>query len=144
LPDFKPDSRWIARVLNLTVDEVNLALARLLRLGLLEMVSADEWVDKSGEEITTLEDFSQAAVQQLAQQVRNSSRLAVSQGAHVVSESTTRMAIRKDCLEEARQAIAMMEQKLTECLATADDQDDVYQLEIRVYPVTDLNKSGGQ
>jgi hypothetical protein len=54
------------------------------------------------------------------------------------------MAIRKDRLEEAREAIATMEQKLTECLATADDQDDAYQLEIRLYPVRDLNKSGGQ
>jgi len=62
LPEFKPDSRWIARVLNLQVDEVNLALARLLRLGLLEMVAVDKWVDKSGVKVTTLEDFSHAAI----------------------------------------------------------------------------------
>ena len=37
LENFEPDSRWIARVLGITTDEVNLALTRLLRLGLLEM-----------------------------------------------------------------------------------------------------------
>src|SRR6185436_5184266 len=30
LREFKPDSRWIARVLGITVDEVNVALQRLL------------------------------------------------------------------------------------------------------------------
>ena len=39
LQHFKPDSRWIARVLGIEADLVNLALSRLLRLGLLEMVA---------------------------------------------------------------------------------------------------------
>jgi hypothetical protein len=42
LQDFQPDSRWIARVLGLNPDEVNIALARLMRLGLLEMVSTSD------------------------------------------------------------------------------------------------------
>ena len=139
LPEFKPDSRWIARVLNLTVDEVNLALARLLRLGLLEMVSADEWVDKSGGEITTLEDFSQAAVQHLAKLVRTSSGIAVSQGLHGLrKKQATTIRIKRERLEQAREAIARMEQELVECVATPGEQD-VYQLEITFYPVNDLN-----
>src|SRR5215510_8487727 len=44
---FVPDTRWIARALDLTVDEVNMALSRLTRLGLLEMAAADRWVDRS-------------------------------------------------------------------------------------------------
>jgi len=32
-----------------------------------------------------------------------------------------------------------MEQELIDCLATNDEYDDVYQLEIRLYPITDLN-----
>ncbi len=140
LPEFKPDSRWIARVLNLSVDEVNLALARLLRLGLLEMVAADTWIDKSLPRVTTLEDFSHAAIQNLAQQVRNISSIAVSQSTHARRERhTTTIAIKRERLEQAREVIAKMEQELIECLATSDEHDDVYQLEIRLYPATDLN-----
>ena len=140
LPEFKPDSRWIARVLNLTIDEVNLAIARLLRLGLLEMVAMDKWVDKSGANVTTLEDFSHAAIQHLAQQVRNLSNIGVSEGTHARRERhSTTIPIKKERLEQARQVIAKMEQELIECLATGDQYDDVYQLEIRLYPITDLN-----
>ena len=42
--EFQPDCRWIARKIGLTVDEVNLALSRLLRLRLLQMTSSGEWV----------------------------------------------------------------------------------------------------
>lgn len=46
-PEFRPDSRWIARELHVNVDEANIALQRLLRLDLLQM-AADRWIDKSG------------------------------------------------------------------------------------------------
>lgn len=45
LPEFRADSRFIARVLGTSVDEVNLALQRLLRLGLLEMRDSASWRD---------------------------------------------------------------------------------------------------
>jgi Domain of unknown function (DUF4423) len=70
LHNFKPNSRWIARVLGITPDEVNLAVSRLARLGLLEMVDRDRWIDKSGNTTASLAEFSQAAVQRLSEQVR--------------------------------------------------------------------------
>ena len=42
---FQPDCRWIAEQAGLTVDQVNLALARLLRLGLLEIGTDGKWKD---------------------------------------------------------------------------------------------------
>lgn len=41
--EFRPDSRWIARVLNRTVDEVNVLVARLARLRVLEMTDHERW-----------------------------------------------------------------------------------------------------
>ena len=35
-PRFQPDCRWLARQTGVSVDEVNLALTRLLRLGLVD------------------------------------------------------------------------------------------------------------
>src|SRR5262245_20010758 len=51
LRDFRPDVRWIARVLGLSEDEVCVALQRLLRLGLLEMPAPDRWVDRAGDAV---------------------------------------------------------------------------------------------
>ncbi len=42
--DFHADSRWIARTLGVSVDEVNVALQRLLRLGLLQLKTRCAWV----------------------------------------------------------------------------------------------------
>ena len=40
---FRPNSRWLAIVLNIPLDEVNVALQRLLRRRLLVMESAHAW-----------------------------------------------------------------------------------------------------
>jgi transcriptional regulator with XRE-family HTH domain len=45
-PDFRPDSRWIAATLAVGVDEANIALQRLLRLGLLQMEDRNRWVTR--------------------------------------------------------------------------------------------------
>lgn len=66
---FSPDTRWIARVLNLDVDEVNISVSRLLRLGLLEMVAHDRWVDKSGMAASDTDSFSRSVIRKLAEQV---------------------------------------------------------------------------
>jgi hypothetical protein len=46
---FKTDVRWIAEVLGIGTDDVNIALQRLLRLGLLQMPTRKLWIDKSGD-----------------------------------------------------------------------------------------------
>ena len=68
--DFKPDSRWLARVLGISVDEVNVALQRLLRLGLLEMVSQDRWIDHLGDSTTSIQGFARNAAERFLEQVR--------------------------------------------------------------------------
>jgi transcriptional regulator with XRE-family HTH domain len=45
-PGFRTDSRWIAATLDINLDEANMAVHRLLRLGLLAMEERDRWVTK--------------------------------------------------------------------------------------------------
>jgi uncharacterized protein (TIGR02147 family) len=78
LDEFKPDSRWIAQVLDITADEVNVALNRLTRLGLLEMSSRDRWTAKSGASASGLNDFVKTTIQQLSERVRELSRASAS------------------------------------------------------------------
>ncbi|MGZ4731097.1 MAG: DUF4423 domain-containing protein [Terriglobales bacterium] len=45
---FHADCRWLAKKINVSVDEVNLALARLLRLRLLQVSASGRWKDLTG------------------------------------------------------------------------------------------------
>ena len=69
LKEFKPDTLWIARMLGITQDEVNIALSRLLRLGLLEMTDRDCWTDKTGDPPASLEDFAYIAIRRFSEKM---------------------------------------------------------------------------
>jgi transcriptional regulator with XRE-family HTH domain len=58
---FRADCRWIANVTGFTVDEVNLAASRLLRLGLMEM-QQDRWRDLTQIEELNPDDFRKLAL----------------------------------------------------------------------------------
>ncbi len=60
--EFLPDCRWIAKKIGASVDEVNLALSRLLRLGLLEINGDGEWKDASGLRRFTAGEFRKVAL----------------------------------------------------------------------------------
>jgi len=77
LREFKADSRWIGRVLGISVDEVNVALQRLLRLGLLEMTDSGRWRDKSGDTTASIDEFTTVAIQRLFEQSRRLSLAAL-------------------------------------------------------------------
>jgi len=47
-PEFRADCRWIAAQIGATVDQVNLAVSRLLRLRLLEIAPKGKWKDLLG------------------------------------------------------------------------------------------------
>src|SRR5262249_31139209 len=70
LEEFVPDARWIARTLDLTVDEVNMALSRLTRLGLLEMFEPNRWIDRSGARVVGNDGFAGRVINRLSEQVR--------------------------------------------------------------------------
>lgn len=60
--EFHADCRWIARQIGVSVDEVNLALSRLLRLGMLEAPGAGEWRDATGLARVTEREFRKLAL----------------------------------------------------------------------------------
>jgi uncharacterized protein (TIGR02147 family) len=141
LHNFRPNSLWIARVLDITPDEVNLAVSRLARLGLLEMVSRDRWIDKSGNMITSLAEFNQAAVQRLAEQARQRMIVAVgSSPSRAFEHSTTTLALSTAKLPIVLERIARFRRDLVALLQDDEEPDDVYQLEINFFPVT--NRQG--
>jgi uncharacterized protein (TIGR02147 family) len=141
LHNFKPDSRWIARVLGITADDVNLALSRLLRLGLLEMVARDRWIDRSGNTTASLAEFNRAAVERLSEQVHRLMLKAIGtlpEGRY--EHSSTTVALSTAQLPAVLERIARFRRELIALFDQGCVRDDVYQLEINLFPMTTLHR----
>jgi hypothetical protein len=59
---FESDSRWIPRKIGTSVDQVNVALARLLRLRLLKLEASGKWNDLAGPGSCTEAEFKKRAL----------------------------------------------------------------------------------
>lgn len=137
---FRADTRWVARVLGCTADEVNVALQRLLRLKLMAMPRADRWVDLCADASADLGEFEHVVVRRLAEQARQwrlSADARVPATLRSFSSSTIAVSTRR--LGEAMALIARLRRDLTKLMSSADARDDVYQLEVGLYPVTTLS-----
>jgi len=140
LKEFKADSRWIARVLGITTDEVNIALNRLIRLGLLEMADRNRWVDKSGDTTASFDEFTGIAIQRLSEQVRKLFMRALRETPQEYRAlSSTTMAVNTARLPAALELIAKFRRELAESLESTDDCNEVYQLEISLFPISNIN-----
>jgi uncharacterized protein (TIGR02147 family) len=140
LEEFRCDSRWIARVLDISVDEVNLAIQRLIRLGLLDMESADRWSDRSGDARVSVGSLAPETLQLQQDQSRRLSVAAVrSVPVTLRDHSTITLVANSAQLPRAVDLIARFRQQLVDLLQDGA-ADDVYQLEISLFPITTLNR----
>jgi uncharacterized protein (TIGR02147 family) len=140
LKDYRPDSRWIARVLGLDVDEVNIALQRLLHLGLLTMDSPHRWSDRTGDASASLRGFTNAALTRLVEQSRQ--RLLETLGepeSGQCSYSATTLAVSTSVLPEFMERIEQFRLELLALAKRSSGADDVYRLEISFVSLTRLN-----
>lgn len=135
---FRPDFRWIGRVLDIDVDRVALAVQRLLHLRLLEMTSSDHWTDLSGNTRARFEDFTDAALRHFAEEVR---RLQLERSHELPPEShfraSTTLAIDTAHVAEARRRMERFHTELVDLLHESG-RDDVYYLELSLFPLTRL------
>jgi uncharacterized protein (TIGR02147 family) len=142
LSTFRPDTRWIARVLGVTTDEISVALQRLIRIGMLEMRAADRWIDLSGHTSAGLAGFTRLTAQRLAERVsRLASEAASSGDARPSDHSSTTIAVHAARMREAIQLIARFRSELVDLLEQDAERDDVYQLELHLFPLTQLQES---
>ncbi len=62
LPGFRKESRWLAQQVDASIDQVNIVLQRLLRLGLISMPPGDAWHDLTGLRALTEKAFRRVAL----------------------------------------------------------------------------------
>jgi uncharacterized protein (TIGR02147 family) len=141
---FKTDSRWIANTLGIAVEDVNIALQRLLRLGLLEMSGRDRWMDKSGDAEFRTAALTETACNQMNQEIHE---LAVEAIKRIPSQHRAhrQMVVALDSRRLPRlKALADEFMKdLRSLVSESDAKDDVYQVEISFFPVSTLKKTRG-
>jgi uncharacterized protein (TIGR02147 family) len=140
LDEFRADSRWIARVLDISVDEVNVALQRLLRLDMLQMTSADRWVDASGDARASVDALDRETLDRRQHQAQRLSAAAVHAVPMTLREhSSITLAVHSAALPRAFELITRFRQQLVQLLRDGP-ADDVYQIEVAVFPVTTLKR----
>ena len=142
---FKSDSRWIASTLGIAVEQVSIALQRLLRLELLEMSGRDRWIDKSGDAEFHGASLTEVAGNQVNQEVHE---LAIEAVKHIPSQHRIhrQMVLALDSRKLPRLKILVddLMDDLRSVVAESAAKDDVYQVEISCFPVTTLKKTTGE
>ena len=144
LHGFRTDSRWIAGTLGIAVEDVNIALERLLRLGLLEMAARDRWIDKSGDA-----EFHSAALTDHAGDLIRQDILDLEADAIKRIPSQHRvhrqmiLAVESKKLQRVQALADEFMHDLRSLMPESDANDDVYQVAISIFPVTTLKKTRG-
>jgi hypothetical protein len=134
LRDFRPDVRWIARMLGVDADEVNIALQHLLRLGFLQMESPSRWIDLTGGSLHHEEQFTQLALERLlarAQEMQRASVVNAPDAVRLHGSATLSVAVH-DVPRLMALAAGLLDEARS-CGSASGDQ--LYHLEIHCFPV---------
>jgi len=137
---FRAHPGWIARALGISRHEVNAAVERLRRTGLLRLDSKGRWIDVSGEKTSTVgNDFSAAAFRAMQRQLLEK---ALDSLENVPFEkrdhSSMTMAVDVSKLPEARERIRRFRRDLARRLSRGSCKHEVYNLSIAFFPLTHL------
>ena len=138
IESFKPDSRWIARVLGATVDEVNVVIQRLLRFRLLEMTETGRWTAASTAAPMSFNDLLDAVADHLGNRSGDGTQAAVTWDPRPHDRSETTLAVDSRQLNAAIEIMERCRADVTRVLTSGTQKDDVYRLEISLRPLTSV------
>jgi uncharacterized protein (TIGR02147 family) len=140
--DFRPDNAWMARVLGITKSEVNFAVERLLRLGLIEQTEAGDLVDTSTGFSTNISgNLTSTGSKQLQKQILEQSiEKLMTLPIEVRNHTSMTMAIDPKHLPEAIKRITKFRRELCDYLESLGDPTEVYQLSLSLFPITQIAK----
>lgn len=139
LRSFKPNPKWIAKVLGITQNEVKIAAERLQRLELLEITAEGKWLDLSRDNTTNItNDFTSAALRKLQKKVLDLSGAALENLPRTQRDHTSLMvAVDFSDLPEVKERIKNFRHELAAFLQRKEAKaDSVCQLAISFFPLT--------
>lgn len=138
--DFRPDPKWIARALNISVSEVNASLERLERLGMLERTPEGRMVERSTGMLSTLGTTrTSVALRRLQKEMLQQAILAVDNVSIDLRDNTSMtIAVDPSRLPAAKERIKKFRRELATFLTSGPECTEVYQVCFALFPVTDL------
>jgi uncharacterized protein (TIGR02147 family) len=141
LASFKPEPKWIASQLDISVQETKAAIERLLRLGLLKEVKGS--LKRTHELVTNHTGMdTTAARKSLQRQIVSKALVAIDETPQEEKDiSSMTMAIDVRRLDQARELIKKFRRDLSALLEDGDPSQ-VYHLGVQLYPVS--KKSPGE
>jgi transcriptional regulator with XRE-family HTH domain len=140
---FRPDAKWIAACLGISLAETRDALARLQRLGMLVIHGTDgKWIDASAPKTTVITpELTSAAQKKLQKQILEKSIAALSEEPISVRDHTAMtMAIDPSKLPDAKERIKKFRRSLSKFLSRGRPCTEVYHLNVSLYPVTRIHE----
>lgn len=134
---FKPNRKSIAKALNLKTIEVDAAVERLIRVGLLKIDSDGKWMDLSSGFTTNItSEMSTAAHKKLQEQLLTKAIQAQIIQREKRDHSAMTMAIDTSRIPEAKERIRKFRRSLTKFLTEGAEKDSVFSLNIALFPLT--------
>ncbi|MES2768677.1 MAG: TIGR02147 family protein [Bdellovibrionota bacterium] len=141
IKNFNPDFTWIAKTLDISVNQVRAAAERLCRLELLEIAPNGQWLDKSRFNSNTLDsDFSSAAMRKYQMQILEKSMKALEDLPRTERDHTSMMVCgnAKD-LKKAKELITEFRHNLAAFFQRKNiASEHVYQISVSLFPITKL------
>lgn len=140
--DFKEDRQFISKRLGITTTEVDLAIERLLRVGILKREVDGKLTDNSEGHTThlkpgytnkALRDYQKNALQRASQKVQEVS-------IHHRDNTSMTMAINKQAMDFAKNEITKFRRELCQKLESFGEADEVYELLISLTPLTEIQE----
>lgn len=140
---FRSSVRWAAKALGIGTSEVNVAIERLERLGLLRIDEQGNWIEVSDFITNEAGAFTASALRTLQRQVLQMAVGALEEiPVEARDQSSMTLEIDTALLPEARTKIKRFRRDLTKQLQKTGKCDQVYHLSISLYPVTQIKKGG--
>jgi len=139
---FKPEPKWIARTLGITVTEVHAAIERLQRLDFLEISPSGKWkILDSGKTTTIGHELTSVALRKMQRQILEKAMESLENiSPDLRDQSSMTMAIDTSRIGEAKKRILKFRRQLSEFLESSEKRDQVYQISISLFPLSQINR----
>ena len=143
IKDFPHTTADFSRALGISRSEANIALERLLRVGIIEQTKEGHYSEMNGGFATNIsENLTSIGSRKLQKQILEQSiealmNVSIEQRNH----TSMTMAIDPKLIPEAISRIKKFRRELTEFLEASGDAKEVYQLSLSLFPITQLSNT---
>jgi uncharacterized protein (TIGR02147 family) len=130
--------RWIAKRLDVNVNQIKIAVERLQRLGILEIKKPGVWIDKTDGFTTHYqkEKTNEARKSYQLQLIEKSRQSLLQDDYNLRDHSSMTMAIDPRDIMKAKDEIEKFRIHLSRLLEATKNRKEVYQLQIGFFPLT--------